>query len=325
MQPLTLEPDKTFVLSHTYSYDSIYTVTVTVADGQGGSGNDTVSVTVNNIEPTVNAGPNATVDEGSAFTRSGSFTDPGADTWTATVDYRDGSGVLPLTLNPDKSFTLSHIYSDNGTYSVTVNITDDDGGTGSDTATVNVNNMAPIVDAGVDVTINFGDSVTIEASFTDAGTQDAHTATIDWDDGTPPELGVVTENDGSGSVTSAHTYLWPGTYTVAITVTDNDNDANSDSLLVIVTAAPELLINIIIDDVMSLDIPEGTKNSLISKLEVAMKRLEDSNTQNDVAAINALEAFVNSVEAQRGKKILSEDADALITKAQEIIASLNGG
>ena len=62
------------------------------------------------------------VNEGATFTSSGSFTDPGADTWTATVDYGDGSGDQPLSLGPDKTFTLSHVYADNGRYTVTVTV-----------------------------------------------------------------------------------------------------------------------------------------------------------------------------------------------------------
>ena len=55
--------------------------------------------------------------------------DPGTDTWTATVDYGDGSGsqALPLT---GKTFELSHVYADNGSYTVTVTVNDDDGGSG---------------------------------------------------------------------------------------------------------------------------------------------------------------------------------------------------
>jgi hypothetical protein len=53
--------------------------------------------------------------------------------------------------------------------------------------------------------------------------------------------------------------------------------------------------------------------------------LEDANPQNDVAAINALQAFINKVEAQRGKKISEADADALIAKAQAIVEELSGG
>ncbi|MCP3869201.1 MAG: hypothetical protein GY703_14090, partial [Gammaproteobacteria bacterium] len=66
------------------------------------------------------------------------FSDPGADSWTATVDYGNGAGPQPLLLNPDKSFTLSHVYVDDGFYTVTVVVIDDDGGSGSDTATIAV-------------------------------------------------------------------------------------------------------------------------------------------------------------------------------------------
>jgi PKD repeat protein len=59
------------------------------------------------------------------------------------VDFGDGSGVQPLTLSPDKTFTLSHAYADNGLFIVTVTVSDDKGGSGSDSFTVTVSNMAP--------------------------------------------------------------------------------------------------------------------------------------------------------------------------------------
>ncbi len=37
------------------------------------------------------------------------------------------------------------------------------------------------------------------------------------------------------------------------------------------------------------------------------------------AAINSLEAFINEIEAQRGKKISDAEANALIAIAQQII------
>ena len=42
-------------------------------------------------------------------------------------------------------------------------------------------------------------------------------------------------------------------------------------------------------------------------------------------AVNQLNAFINQVEAQRGKKISEADADALIAAAQEIIALIEIG
>lgn len=50
-----------------------------------------------------------------------------------------------------------------------------------------------------------------------------------------------------------------------------------------------------------------------------MDTLDDGH-QN--AAANKLEAFINQVEAQRGKKITDEQADELIADAQRIIDNI---
>ena len=60
-------------------------------------------------EPVVDAGPDATADEGSAWKSFGSFTDPDSSSWSATVDYGDGSTSRALPFFPTKeghSFTL---------------------------------------------------------------------------------------------------------------------------------------------------------------------------------------------------------------------------
>lgn len=71
--------------------------------------------------------------------------------------------------------------------------------------------------------------------------------------------------------------------------------------------------------VIALNLQKGISNSLDAKLYAALQALDDLKENNDVAAINALQAFINAVEAQRGKKISQEDADDLIAAAQEII------
>jgi len=224
VQPLTLNPDKTFALGHTYADNGSYTVTVAVTDDDGGSHNDTLLVTVNNVAPVVSAGADQAVDEGSAFAGGGSFTDPGADTWTATVDYGDGSGAQPLTLNPDKTFALGHTYADNGTYTVTVSVTDDDGGSHADTLTVTVANVAPVVSAGVDQSSDEGSTVNFAGGFTDAGSADTHTMLWDFGDGAT----------ASGTLSPSHAYADNGVYTVTLTVTDDDGGSTSDTLLVTV-------------------------------------------------------------------------------------------
>jgi len=70
---------------------------------------------------------------------------------------------------------------------------------------------------------------------------------------------------------------------------------------------------------------KGIANSLLAKLDAALQKLADDNENNDAAAINLLEAFIKTVEAQRGKKISEADANALIEAAQEIIELLSDG
>jgi hypothetical protein len=75
--------------------------------------------------------------------------------------------------------------------------------------------------------------------------------------------------------------------------------------------------------VIEMNLQNGIANSLDSKLDAALNVLLDVNVSNDGAACNSLQAFISSVEAQRGKKITSNQADQLIASAQEIKAILN--
>jgi len=68
----------------------------------------------------------------------GSFSDSADSSWTATVDYGDGSGVRPLALAL-KFFTLSHTYTASGRWTVTVRVIGNDGGCGTWSQSVRVN------------------------------------------------------------------------------------------------------------------------------------------------------------------------------------------
>jgi PKD domain/Putative Ig domain len=111
---------------------AIYSIPIRATDSgaQGLSAAENVSVMVFDVPPAINAGINTTIDQGTEFVRSGNFVDPNPDSWTATVDYGDGSGAQPLTLNSDKTFALDHTYSAPGNYVVGVTIVDSQGGQG---------------------------------------------------------------------------------------------------------------------------------------------------------------------------------------------------
>ena len=220
-------------LSHSYAQDGPYTVTVTVEDEDGDSDSASFAVTVNNVAPDVSAGADDTIDEGDTFTGSGSFTDPGADTWTATVNYGEGAGVQPLTL-VGQTFNLSNLYQQDGTYTVTVCVNDDDT-FDCDSLTVTVNNVAPDVSAGADDTIDEGDTFTGSGSFTDPGA-DTWTATVNYGEG----AGVQPLTLVGQTFNLSNLYQQDGTYTVTVCVNDDDT-FDCDSLTVTVNnVAPDV-------------------------------------------------------------------------------------
>lgn len=126
--------------SHAYADNGTYTVSLTVANPSGATNTATSTASIANVTPSVSPINGGTILKGETFTGSGSFADPGMDTWTATVNYGDGSGtsVLPLTGN---TFQLSHVYQVGGTYSVTVTVTDDEGAAGVGQGTVIVQSV----------------------------------------------------------------------------------------------------------------------------------------------------------------------------------------
>ena len=68
--------------------------------------------------------------------------------------------------------------------------------------------------------------------------------------------------------------------------------------------------------VESLGLHHGIESSLVQKAENACAKFNEGNVE---AAVNILNAFINEVEAQRGKKISEKNAEMLIQFAQNSI------
>src|SRR5262249_6622864 len=96
-----------------------------------------LTTTIHNVAPVIAAGGSEALQPAGVLNRNGSFTDPGADQWTATVDYGDGSGVQPLKLQGSR-FHLQHRYDRAGPFAVTITLRDDDGGVDRQSFTVTV-------------------------------------------------------------------------------------------------------------------------------------------------------------------------------------------
>jgi hypothetical protein len=120
-------------------------VTVSDLDDGGRQYRDDLQLVVSNAAPVVSVGGAVAATAGSTWTRAVSFTDPGRDTWTAQIDFGDGSAIVnvPASELSDRSFDISHAYVDAGAYTVTVEVHDGDGGLGTAALDVGVT-RAPI-------------------------------------------------------------------------------------------------------------------------------------------------------------------------------------
>ncbi|MCL4205693.1 MAG: VCBS repeat-containing protein, partial [Pirellulaceae bacterium] len=190
-------PPANFEMEHVYADDGVYTVTVTVADDDGGTSSEMIVVTVQNAAPVIAPIPAQRAFEGALVQLpSVTFTDPGVeDEHVATIDWGDGT-VEPVTVVPPSGgepgrITGSHVYADNGTYKVTVSVQDDDMGSADPDWWVEsffdvfVDNVLPS-DVEVqlsDTTVVAGATLTLSGTFADPGILDTHRVTVYWGDG----------------------------------------------------------------------------------------------------------------------------------------------
>jgi PKD repeat protein len=221
--PVGAPIDTSTVGTHTFS--------VTGTDASGNTRTNSIEYTVvpTNQPPLASAGDDQRVDEGDLVTLDGTASsDPDGDTlsysWTLQPGYT-GPGV---TLSDPTAQQPTFTPTDNGQYTFTLTVDDGRGGSATDETVVTVDNLAPVItsfSSPLDP-VPVGSVVNLSATFTDAGTNDTHTATFALD--TQTQNGTVTETDGSGSATGAFTPTAAGVYTASVTITDDDGGTDTD-------------------------------------------------------------------------------------------------
>ena len=120
-----------------------HTLTLQVTDDDGASSTDSVLIAVNakpNAPPSANAGADQAVTDSDGNGTQGVTLNGGAsfDSDGTIVSYvwREGASTLGTGVSPTVSFSV-------GTHTLTLQVTDDDGATATDSVTVTVNPFVP--------------------------------------------------------------------------------------------------------------------------------------------------------------------------------------
>jgi Ca2+-binding RTX toxin-like protein len=263
-----------FSAPHDYTDDSVsrYSIGVTLSDGDGLSAFAQTSVAISDPAPEF-ASPglilsSSSISENGTETVSGTIVSPGGiDTNTVSIDWGDGSSPTTLVLAPGvDTFSTPHIYLNNpagvssGSFTINGSVTDEDGKLGTASTSVTVANVAPAF-AAADLSVsepiaNEGDTITLDGKFTDPGTLDPHTVTIDWGDGSSPTvllelLGQVIASTTPGLFTYSTTHLYlnnppgqgtGGKYHIDVSVSDDVSTTSVVNDIVVNNAPPTVRI-----------------------------------------------------------------------------------
>lgn len=203
--------------SHTYTAAGTYNITLLVTDNNGGTNSVSHSVTVvADVAPT--ASFSVTNKTYLAVTVNGSASSDPDGTITG-YDWNWGDG----TAHGSGPTPGAHTYAANGTYTVTLTVTDDQGKTGAVSTNVTVAANVPPTASFSYVVTNL--SVAFDGTASDA---DGTIASVDWNWGDGTTHGTT--------IDMTHVYAAAGTYTVTLKVTDDQGAQTSTSLNVTVNA-----------------------------------------------------------------------------------------
>jgi large repetitive protein len=205
----------------------------------------TINITVNNVAPKIDSVViPPTVKEGQNVQLQATASDGGSSS-NLTYSWNLGDGSNPIV-----GQNIAHTFADNGTYNVTLTVTDKDGGISQQTTQVLVDNVAPTVNITAPVNaIDQGGSVQFGVNYSDPGIKDTHTITWNFDDGTTPVTGVTNPN---------HLFTTVGNRNVTVTVTDNDGASTTQSL--------QIAVNNVAPTINSIDIPTNINEGQLVQL-----------------------------------------------------------
>jgi len=208
--------------THSYAENTTYNVSLEVTAAHGLSNDTFQHIVILNRNPISNfsySPDNPTDLQTVNFTDLSNDTDGNITSWYWMFGDENTSTIQ----NP------SHQYSDNGTFTVTLNVTDNDNATNETSQQISILNVGP--------TSNFNYTPSIPmvnetVQFNDTSTDpDGNITSWLWDFG---------DETNSTDPNPTHQYADNGTYTVTLTVTDDDGYNDSEEKTITITRAEDV-------------------------------------------------------------------------------------
>jgi len=164
----------------------LYRFRLVVNDGKANSLADEVAVTIRNVAPSAEAGPDQVVDAGSIVTlNGGGSSDPNEDTLSYAWSQKEGTAVW---LQSPGAQACRFVPEDSGVYRFALVVSDGRLSSGPDEVQVTVNglNQVPTADAGQDRTAQVNATVALDGS--GSSDPDGDSLTFTWSQQEGPGL-----------------------------------------------------------------------------------------------------------------------------------------
>jgi hypothetical protein len=204
-----------------------YQFQLTVNDGKVNSLPDEVLITIRNVPPTAEAGPDSVVDAGTLVSLSGTGSqDPNEDVLSFSWTQIDGP---PVVLQGQNTVQASFVPLASGVYRFQLVVSDGQLNSTPDYVQVTVNavNHVPTADAGPDQTVHVNDTVILNGSRSTDPDKDP--LLYLWYQVEGPELATLKD---AATVQAAFAPTKVGTYRFELVVNDGKDTSPPDSITV---------------------------------------------------------------------------------------------
>jgi PKD repeat protein len=224
--------------SHQYTKTGSFKQKVTVIDANGSvksSTEETVTVGAPALNAALSVSASAIV-KGGQVTAEAKAISGGTSPYTVAFDWGDGSAVEQGQLaNGVVAKSANHTYAAAGSYNLKITVTDNAGGSKSQTFSITVSEVqVPALNGALTLTqstVVFNNPVEAKVDIT--GGTEPYSVKFEWGDG--QSNGPTQLNPGVVSATGSHFYEQPGSYTVKAIITDANSGSKEVTTNVTVT------------------------------------------------------------------------------------------